>query len=183
MCRSVRNLALESPDVAIVWPVHLNPTVQALVYQSLGGLANLHLLPPLPYLRFLQVLLAARLVITDSGGVQEEAAALGIPFLVARRTTERPEGIEAGIGELVDPETGALLDAVRRLLTDEVEYRRRAVPTLAFGAGSAGTLIARDIIHDLLLAGTGPTRANPQGFTVPERENPAVLNLDRAGAG
>jgi len=181
LCRSVRALALEVPDIAVVWPVHLNPTVHALVSQSLGGVANVYLLPPLPYLRFLQILLAARLVITDSGGVQEEAAALGIPFLVARRTTERPEGLEAGIGELVDPETGALLDAARRLLTDEVEYRRRAVPTLAFGGGSSARLIAQDIIHDLLLAGTGPARTNTQRFTLLEREGLAALRLDEAG--
>ena len=121
-----------------------------MVRARLGGVPNVQLLDPLPYLRFLQLLLEAKLVITDSGGVQEEAAALGIPFLVARRTTERPEGVEAGVGELVGPDAGPIFAAARRLLTDEAEHRRRAVPTRAFGDGSTGERIAGAVIEDLV---------------------------------
>ena len=150
LCRGIRDIAGAFRDAIVVFPVHLNPDVQSVVRARLGGVPNIHLLDPLPYLRFLQLLLEARLVITDSGGVQEEAAALGIPFLVARRTTERPEGVEAGVGELVGPDAGPIFAAARRLLTDEAEHRRRAVPTRAFGDGSTGERIARSVIEDLV---------------------------------
>jgi UDP-N-acetylglucosamine 2-epimerase (non-hydrolysing) len=149
LCHGIRDLATAFGDAIVVFPVHLNPGVQSVVRQHLGAVPNVRLLDPLPYLRFVQLLLATKLVITDSGGVQEEAAALGIPFLVARWTTERPEGVEAGVGELVGPDAGRLLEATHRLLTDEAEYRRRAVPTRAFGDGSAAEQIARAVIAEL----------------------------------
>jgi UDP-N-acetylglucosamine 2-epimerase (non-hydrolysing) len=129
--------------VEIVYPVHLNPNVDSVMRGALTGVPGIHLTPPLSYLRFLQLLLRARLVITDSGGVQEEAAALGIPFLCARRTSERLEAVEAGVGEMVGPEAEALFAAAARLLQDDAAHARRAIPSGAFGDGKAAERIAR----------------------------------------
>ena len=132
--------------IEIVYPVHLNPNVDSVMRGALAGAPGVHLTPPLSYLRFLQLLLRARLVITDSGGVQEEAAALGIPFLCARRASERLEAVEAGVGELVGPDAEALFAAAARLLEDEAAHARRAIPTRAFGDGKAGPRIARVLL-------------------------------------
>ncbi len=132
--------------VEIVYPVHLNPNVDGVMRGALAGVPGIHLSPPLSYLRFVQLLLRARLVVTDSGGVQEEAAALGIPFLCARRTSERLEAVEAGVGELVGPDADALFGAAARLLQDESAHARRAMPTTAFGDGKAGERIARILL-------------------------------------
>jgi UDP-N-acetylglucosamine 2-epimerase (non-hydrolysing) len=129
-------------EIEIVYPVHLNPQVDGPVREALGGTSNIHLTPPLGYLRFVQLLLRATLVITDSGGVQEEAAALGIPLLVARRTSERLEAVEAGVAEMVGPDAGRILDSASRLLRDPEAYARRARPTSAFGDGRAAPRIA-----------------------------------------
>jgi UDP-N-acetylglucosamine 2-epimerase len=133
--------------VQIVYPVHLNPNVDSVMRGALADVPGVHLTPPLPYLRFVQFLLRARLVITDSGGVQEEASALGIPFLCARRASERLEAVETGVGEMVAPEAGALFDAAARLLDDEGAHARRAIPTNAFGDGRAGERIARVLLE------------------------------------
>lgn len=130
----------------IVYPVHLNPNVDGPMRARLGGIANLHLLPPLDYPRFLQLLARARLVLTDSGGVQEEAAALGVPLLVARRASERPEVLEAGLGELVGPDTARIVAAAARLIDDDAEHARRARPSDVFGDGHAGERIARVLL-------------------------------------
>jgi UDP-N-acetylglucosamine 2-epimerase (non-hydrolysing) len=132
--------------IEIVYPVHLNPNVDSVMRAALAGVAGVHLTPPLSYLRFLQLLLRARLVITDSGGVQEEASALGIPFLCARRASERLEAVEAGVGEVVAPEADALFAAAARLLGDEAAHAQRAIPTKAFGDGHAAERIARVLL-------------------------------------
>jgi UDP-N-acetylglucosamine 2-epimerase (non-hydrolysing) len=132
--------------IAIVYPVHLNPNVDAVMRGALAGVPDIYLTPPLSYLRFVQLLLRARLVVTDSGGVQEEAAALGVPFLCARRTSERMEAVEAGVGELVGPDADALFAVAARLLQDEAAHARRATPTTAFGDGKAGERIARVLL-------------------------------------
>ena len=132
--------------IQIVYPVHLNPNVDAVMRGALAGVPGIHLTPPLSYLRFVQLLLRARLVVTDSGGVQEEAAALGVPFLCARRTSERLEAVEAGVGELVGPDADALFTAASRLLLDDTAHARRATPTTAFGDGKAGERIARILL-------------------------------------
>lgn len=133
--------------IDIVYPVHLNPNVDSTMRGALAGVSGVHLTPPLSYLRFVQLLLRARIVITDSGGVQEEAAALGIPFLCARRASERLEAVEAGVGEMVPPDAGALFAAAARLLSDEKAHARRAVPTAAFGDGRAGRRIAEILLR------------------------------------
>lgn len=144
VCTGIRRVAERFGDaLEVVFPVHLNPNVQAAVQDVLPRVPNVRLLPPLSYLRFARLLMAATLVITDSGGVQEEASALGIPILVVRRTTERPEAVEAGVAELTGPEADRISGAAQRLLTDEGAYRARAVPTQVFGDGRAAERIVR----------------------------------------
>lgn len=135
-----------SGELEIAYPLHLNPNVAGPMRRQLAGLPGVHLLPPLDYPRFLQLLVRAHLVLTDSGGVQEEAAALGVPLLVARNVSERPEALECGVGELVGLETASIVIAARRLLRDAAEHARRARPAPVFGDGHAGERIA-----DLLL--------------------------------
>ena len=142
-CRGLRRLAEElGPRVEIVYPVHPNPRVQGPARELLGGLDNLHLTDPLPYAPFVCLLSRARLVITDSGGVQEEATALGVPALVTRSTSERPEAVDSGVAELVGTAAEDLVAAGRRLVEDEAYHASRAVPSPVFGDGRAGERIA-----------------------------------------
>lgn len=148
MCDGLRRLA-ERGDVEIVFPVHLNPQVQNTVHARLGGLARVHLLTPLDYLAFVALLRRAYLVITDSGGIQEEAPGLGKPVLVTRDTTERPEALEAGTAILVGKDSEALINHVCRLLDDLHAYTRMASACNPFGDGHA----AGRIVHALLARG------------------------------
>lgn len=150
ICEGIRRVADRFGDgVQVVFPVHRNPHVRAEIQRRLASRANVRLLEPLSYLRFVRLLLSARLVVTDSGGVQEEAAFLGIPVLVVRRTTERPEGIEAGCAELVGCDAQAVFRAASLLLTDEAAHRGRAVPTLAYGDGKASERIVASLLRSL----------------------------------
>ena len=143
VCRGLRRLAEEmAGEIEIVYPVHLNPNVREAADEVLAGVPGVRLVEPLDYAAFVKLLTSAALVVTDSGGVQEEAAALGIPLLVTRRTSERPEALEAGVAELVGTDPARLATAARRLLTDPAHYAERAVPTDAFGDGRAGERIA-----------------------------------------
>jgi UDP-N-acetylglucosamine 2-epimerase (non-hydrolysing) len=145
MCDALRRLA-ERDDVEIVFPVHLNPQVSQTVHARLGGSARVHLLPPLDYLAFVALLRRAYLVVTDSGGIQEEAPGLGKPVLVTRDTTERPEALEAGTAILVGKDPEALTDHACRLLDDAQAYARMASAHNPFGDGHA----AGRIVHALL---------------------------------
>jgi UDP-N-acetylglucosamine 2-epimerase (non-hydrolysing) len=135
--------------VRVVFPVHLNPNVQAVARARLSGLENVELLPPLPYLRFVRALAGAHLVITDSGGVLEEATSLGIPTLVVRRTTERGEAMRAGVAELVRPDPREIFARAMRLLTSAKAYRARARPKAVFGDGRAAKRIVRVLLKHL----------------------------------
>lgn len=129
-------------DVDVLFPVHLNPGVQQLANQTLRGTENVHLVEPMGYLRFIEALKMAKVVITDSGGVQEEAATLGVPLLVVRRTCERMEAVSAGVSQLVPPDDERLFHAASELLSDDDVYRKYARPTTAFGDGHASQRIA-----------------------------------------
>ena len=155
IAEGVRRIARGFPeDVAVAYPVHLNPNVSGPMTAVLGDEPGVHLLPPLGYLEFLRLLLAATLVVTDSGGVQEEATALGKPFLVVRKTSERLEAVDAGVGEVVGTDADAIASAAERLLGDPAEYARRAVPSAAFGDGRAAERIAAVLLREAS-AGTG----------------------------
>lgn len=141
ICAALRELAAQFPDVQLVYPVHLNPNVQRVVQQSLLGLPNLTLLPPLEYLPLVQLLRRATLVLTDSGGLQEEAPSLGKPVLVLRETTERPEGIAAGTVKLVGTDQAAIVREAARLLTDPAAYAEMSHASNPYGDGQASQRI------------------------------------------
>jgi UDP-N-acetylglucosamine 2-epimerase (non-hydrolysing) len=128
--------------VHIYYPVHLNPAVLDTVRPILDGHPRVHLLPPLGYLAFVTLLRFCRFVLSDSGGVQEEAAYLGKPILVLREKTERPEIVERGRGALVGAQAGTIVAESRRLMEDEDQYRSMAVPDTVFGDGRSSRRIA-----------------------------------------
>ncbi|WP_249340254.1 UDP-N-acetylglucosamine 2-epimerase (non-hydrolyzing) [Sphingopyxis sp. 2PD] len=130
------------PDVAIVFPVHPNPHVRTAMEPILGGLGNVALIEPLDYPHFVRLLASSHLVLTDSGGVQEEAPALGKPVLVMRETTERPEGIDAGTARLVGTDKARIVSEIFRLLEDKQAYSAMAHAHNPFGDGTAAQQIA-----------------------------------------
>ncbi|GIX05137.1 MAG: UDP-N-acetyl glucosamine 2-epimerase [Planctomycetaceae bacterium] len=146
ICLAIRELAHTFPEVCFVYPVHLNPNVQEPVHRLLGSVPNVYLLPPVAYPAFVWLMDRATLVLTDSGGVQEEAPSLKKPVVVMRETTERPEAVEAGAAELVGTSSGAIVNAVSRLLTDPVEYARRQLGRNPYGDGHAAERIADLIV-------------------------------------
>lgn len=130
------------PDVAVIFPVHPNPHVRAAMEPILGALSNVALIDPLDYPHFVRLLATSELVLTDSGGVQEEAPSLGKPVLVMRETTERPEGIEAGTARLVGTNRDRIVSEIFSLLDDSEAYAAMARAHNPFGDGTAGTQIA-----------------------------------------
>lgn len=147
ICLALRELAARE-DVEIVYPVHLNPNVQEPVNRILKDVKRVTLLPPLDYLPLVHLMKHATLILTDSGGIQEEAPTFGIPVLVMRETTERPEGIEAGILKLVGTETSRIVDEATRLLDDASAYASMAKVANPYGDGHA----AERIVDALLKA-------------------------------
>ena len=142
ICAALRDLAGRG-DVEIVWPVHLNPNVQEPAHRLLDGVEHVTLLPPLDYLPLVQLMKRATLVLTDSGGIQEEAPAFGIPVLVLREVTERPEGVEAGTLKLAGTDRGAIVAAAGQLLDDRAAYDRMAKAANPFGDGrAAGRIVS-----------------------------------------
>jgi UDP-N-acetylglucosamine 2-epimerase (non-hydrolysing) len=142
ICQALRVLG-ERNNVDIVYPVHLNPNVQEPVRRILGFCPSIHLIEPLDYLPFVYLMHRAYLIITDSGGIQEEAPSLGKPVLVMRDTTERPEAIEAGTAKLVGTDSGRIVREAAWLLEDEVAYREMAQAHNPYGDGKAAGRIAR----------------------------------------
>jgi len=140
ICLALRQLASRT-DVELVYPVHLNPNVQEPVRRTLSGLANVHLIDPLDYLPFVYLMSRAYLVITDSGGIQEEAPALGKPVLVMRDTTERPEAVEAGTVRLVGTDYQTICRVAGELLDSETAYQRMSFAHNPYGDGTASDKI------------------------------------------
>jgi UDP-N-acetylglucosamine 2-epimerase (non-hydrolysing) len=130
-----------------VVPVHPNPLVAGPVRDALAGVKGVHVLPPLDYPAFIWLLGQATLVLTDSGGIQEEAPALGVPVLVLRNVTERAEGIASGNARLVGTDRAAIVTAATALLSDVAMWRRMAEPTLPYGVGDAAARIAALLIE------------------------------------
>jgi len=140
IAKAIRSLAAR-PDVAMIFPVHLNPNVRSVMSERLAGLANVALIEPLDYPHFARLLDIATLMLTDSGGVQEEAPALGKPVLVMRETTERPEGIAAGTARLVGTDADRIVAEAERLLDDEAAYAAMARAHNPFGDGRSAARI------------------------------------------
>ena len=142
ICSAVRVLVERQSDVLVALPVHPNPNVKAPVIKLLGGHPRIRLLPPLGYVPFLSLMRRAYLILTDSGGVQEEAPSLGVPVLVLRKTTERPEAAEAGLARIIGTDPDAIVEHVEELLADEHAYRRMATAANPYGDGRASERIA-----------------------------------------
>lgn len=146
ICNALKQLA-ERSDVEIVWPVHLNPNVQETARQLLAGVAHVTLLPPLDYLPLVHLMKRAKLILTDSGGIQEEAPAFGVPALVLRDVTERPEGVAAGVLKLVGTATPRIVEEARRLLDDPREYEKMARASNPYGDGHAAGRIVKALLE------------------------------------
>ncbi len=145
ICHALEELATRG-DVEIIYPVHLNPNVQQPVNRILKNIPHITLLPPLDYLPLVQLMKHAALILTDSGGIQEEAPVFGIPVLVLREITERPEGIEAGTLKLVGTDTGRIVEWTNRLLDDPSAYGQMAKAANPFGDGHAAEKIVQALL-------------------------------------
>lgn len=152
ICRAIREVAERVPELVIVYPVHLNPNVRGPVNEILGGHERICLIEPLSYAPFVWLMDCATVVLTDSGGVQEEAPSLGKPVLVMRETTERPEGIAAGNARLVGTRQERIVSELERLLRDPRERATMASVSNPYGDGHAATRIA-DVLAGRLHAG------------------------------
>jgi len=146
ICRAIAALAERHPDVDFLYPVHLNPNVQEPVNRILSGHSNVHLVEPLDYRSCVWAMEKSYLILTDSGGIQEEAPSLGKPVLVMREVTERPEAIEAGTAMLVGANFNQISDGVGSLLTDDALYRRMAETRNPYGDGHAAEAIVNGLL-------------------------------------
>lgn len=148
ICAAIRRIAAAHPGLQIIVPVHPNPDVRATVYRELAGVSSIRLCDPLSYRDFVSVMLHATIALSDSGGVQEEGPCIGLPVLVMREVTERPEGVTAGAARLVGADPDVIVSAVDELLVDPAAYARMAVRRWVYGDGHASARIA-----DILLEG------------------------------
>ena len=147
ICQALRDIATENPEVYIVYPVHLNPNVREPVDRILSGIDNVHLIEPMAYLTFVKLMDMSYLILTDSGGIQEEAPSLGKPVLVMRDTTERPEAVEAGTVKLVGTNKKEIVKMVNQLLTNKDNYAQMSKAHNPYGKGDAGKVIC-DILKN-----------------------------------
>lgn len=154
--KALKQLTEELDDVEVVFPVHKNPKVREVVNEELGGLAKVHLIDPLDYEPFANLMHRAYLILTDSGGVQEEAPALGKPVLVLRDTTERPEAVDAGTVKLIGTDRERVYEEAKKLLTDKAEYSRMAESVNPYGDGKAAARIIQAILYHYGLADGRP---------------------------
>jgi UDP-N-acetylglucosamine 2-epimerase (non-hydrolysing) len=157
ICIALRKIAERYGDqVQIVYPVHLNPNVQEPVNRLLKGIDNITLLPPLDYLPLVWLMKQAYLVLTDSGGIQEEAPGLGKPVLVLREITERPEAVDAGTVKLVGTDRTSILNATIRLMEDASEYQKMATAINPYGDGHAANRIVKALLGEVIPAFQSP---------------------------
>jgi UDP-N-acetylglucosamine 2-epimerase (non-hydrolysing) len=145
MCRALLRIVTEHPDVCVVYPVHLNPNVEDPVRKILGATSRVILLPPVSYLEFVALMDRSHFILTDSGGVQEEAPTFRKPLLVMREVTERPEGIEVGVARLVGTSERCIVAEAHRLLSDPAHYAAMASGHNPYGDGTAAARIARTL--------------------------------------
>ncbi|WP_334064096.1 non-hydrolyzing UDP-N-acetylglucosamine 2-epimerase [Alteromonas genovensis] len=149
LCTAIKILSMRG-DVQIVYPVHLNPNVQEPVKRILGDAENVHLIEPQDYLPFVYLMGRSHLILTDSGGIQEEAPSIGKPVLVMRDTTERPEAVDAGTVKLVGTNTDSIVNAATALLDNDIEYKTMSVAHNPYGDGQACSKIANSLKEGLL---------------------------------
>ena len=150
--KALKKLLEEFPNVEVIFPVHKNPKVREVVNEELGNLAQVNLIEPLDYEPFANLMSRATLILTDSGGIQEEAPSLGKPVLVLRDTTERPEALDAGTVKLIGTEREKVYGAAKLLLTDDAEYKKMAAAKNPYGDGRAAERIVKTILENLKVA-------------------------------
>ena len=167
ICHAVADLARQQPDLRILFPVHLNPVVQRPVNQILGGIANVTLTTPLDYTKMQQALADAWLVLTDSGGLQEEAPTFGVPMLVLREETERPEAVEAGCALVIGSARADIVAHVTRLTDDSAAYTRMAQAGNPFGDGTASAQIVEVLVRDLATGNAFSANQPPRQSVTP----------------
>jgi len=143
ICEALKTIALHNKDIDIVYPVHLNPNVKKPVYEILSDIPNIYLIEPLQYEQFIYIMDKSYFIITDSGGVQEEAPSLGKPVLVMRDTTERPEALKAGTVKLVGTNTQKILEEAQKLIDDKIEYEKMSKSHNPYGDGKSCKRIVR----------------------------------------
>ena len=141
VCRGLKMITERNSDVEVVYPVHLNPRVQRPVNRILGKVERIHLVEPLDYAPFVWLMNKSYLILTDSGGIQEEASFLGKPILVMRKKTERPEAIESGVAKLVGTSSESIFREAQNLLNNRDEYQRMARKVNIYGDGKAANKI------------------------------------------
>ena len=148
ICKAVHELASSNPAIRVVFPVHMNPAVRETVHQLLQGLGNVKLVEPLDYASLVHLMDASYLVLTDSGGIQEEAPALRKPVLVMRDVTERSEGVDAGVAKVVGTDPRRIVDTVRKLLDDKHEYEKMKTAVNPYGDGLSSPRIVRALLGE-----------------------------------
>ena len=150
VCEAIRDLSIKYPEVCFVFPVHLNPIIKEIADEVLLDLSNVHLLAPLEYDEFIFFMNKSYMIITDSGGIQEEAPILGKPVVVTRETTERPEAVEAGCCFLLGPNTKKIIDTVSKLIENNEFYKSIAKPNYVYGDGKASQRIVEYFKDNIL---------------------------------
>ncbi len=146
ICQSIKEITRKYQDVSVIYPVHLNPNVRDVIFDQLGDEDRVHLIEPLSYISFVHLMKAAYLILTDSGGIQEEAPALGTPVLVLRKVTERPEAVEAGTVKVIGTDLESIVRETGELLENKTHYLKMANAVSPYGDGNA----AQRIVHILL---------------------------------
>ena len=149
ICEAIKHVAVQRKDVEFICPVHLNPSVQGAFNTRLKGIENVHLIAPQEYLDFIYLMKASYLILSDSGGIQEEAPSLGKPVLVLRDTTERPEALAAGTVRLIGCDTTHIVESVNALLDDSQMYRAMADAKNPYGDGTASKKIVESFLRDM----------------------------------
>jgi UDP-N-acetylglucosamine 2-epimerase (non-hydrolysing) len=161
-CEAVKKLARQYPEDRFVFPVHLNPIVREVVYPILGTIKNVVLTEPLPYSDFVNLMARSYLILTDSGGVQEEGPSLGKPILVLRTITERPEAVKSGTVKLVGLDPTRITATARRLLDDATAYRQMANATNPYGDGHASRRTIQALQHFFGFSKKMPSEFRPR---------------------
>lgn len=169
LCYALKDLVKSFPDIQVVYPVHLNPNVRKTAFAILGNEERIHLLDPLPYEPFVEAMANAYLIITDSGGIQEEGPSLRKPILVFRKVTERPEGLATGGVKLIGLERENVVREASRLLEDQSAYRRMVSDHNPYGDGHAAQRIVQAVLHYFNLA------PRPNDFDLTNQAN--ITNL------
>lgn len=162
VCRAIARLVADFEDVEIAFSVHRNPKVREVVMPALSGKPRVHLLEPMDYAVLVRLMKASYLVLTDSGGIQEEAPSLGVPALVLRKTTERPEGVEAGNARLVGTDEERVYQQAATLLSDRDAYLRMSQAANPYGDGHSAPRVVGALAHHFGLVGSRPTEFAPR---------------------